>query len=362
MPCPSRRASSVALVTAVLIAGSWWWVDQDRRQWHAAHAMAVEPQSVRPSIPSIVWPKGVPHDGRWEGDRWVRALRDFAKIHSVALYSGPLEESDELKRAASPELIIRLQNFAASNLRRAERGDEPGLVAFYPGPMPFEVRRVEVNDAETTAVVETCAPEVLGYDHQEDPREVMARDFGIVVRWEMRQVGGRNIQVADVRYGALCDIEDVHYGIFDPEPQQPLPTRPPHATDPPGQQSDVARPFPDLGPNDVTAFDDGVLDDVDTGPIAELTRQVDRDAEASSAAAEAAPRATCAGASASIGNASSGTRDSLVDSLRPWIDRIDVSHSALLAQEGGDVELYLESLTGNYDSIVKEARDEAGDV
>jgi hypothetical protein len=85
-------------------------------------------------------------------------------------------------------------------------------------------------------------------------------------------------------------------------------------------------------------------------------------AMASSAAAEAASRATWAGASASVGNASSGTRDSLVDSLRPWIDRIDVSHSALLAQKGGDVELYLESLTGNYDSIVKEARDEAGDV
>jgi hypothetical protein len=85
-------------------------------------------------------------------------------------------------------------------------------------------------------------------------------------------------------------------------------------------------------------------------------------AMAGSAAAESASRATWAGASASIGNASSGTRDSLVDSLRPWIDRIDVSHSALLAQKGGDVELYLESLTGNYDSIVKEARDEAGDA
>lgn len=123
-----------------------------------------------------------------------------------------------------------------------------------------------------------------------------------------------------------------------------------------GQMSKVARDalgdyFAEMAENAVKKAGGVVSDRI----VAEIRQSV------GDAAAESALQGTWMGEFGGIANGEPGTRESLKDALRPWVDLLDTSQSSILREKDGDVELYLEVLTSNYDGDGKEAEGEAAD-
>lgn len=182
-----------------------------------------------PQVPAVVWPRGLPDHGRWTGDPWVDALREYHMVWPAAWNSGRVAGRGDLLRVAVPEIVDQDQRFLDVYSRASRLSDD---IPAYFGPVPFEVLEVDVNDDGVRAAVLVCTFDVMSMDESDDPESIQARVDGEKIVWEMvRGEDGRNRvwgsygkgRTADQR---ACTISDPHYGLFDPVPTRliaPLP-------------------------------------------------------------------------------------------------------------------------------------------
>lgn len=215
------RRRWVAVVAVVVVVGAVWGLivlDHRRAAWGEAHLAVRQPaREGDPAIPAIDWPNGLPDHGRWADDPWVQTLREFQTARAVARNTGQVSDRADLQRLASQRFLDKEQ-YAVDNERAYvdENPDSDTRVRYYPGPRPFEV--LDVTETESGAEVSVCTPNSFG-DLDKRAREQMVGTAGYVYKWYLKRAGDGRIVVTAVSMLGPCEVSDVHYGLFDPQPE-----------------------------------------------------------------------------------------------------------------------------------------------
>lgn len=215
----SRRRWVAVVAVVVVVVAVWGLIVLDHRRatWGEAHLAVRQPaREGDPAIPVIDWPNGLPDHGRWADDPWVQTLREFQTARAVARNTGQVSDRADLQRLASQKFLDKEQ-LVADNQREYvdDNPDSDTRVLYYPGPRPFEV--LDVTETESGAEVSVCTPNSFG-DLDEPAREQMVGITGRVYRWYLKRVDDGRI-VAAVSMLGPCEVSDVHYGLFDPQPE-----------------------------------------------------------------------------------------------------------------------------------------------
>jgi hypothetical protein len=158
--------------------------------------------------PDVLWPNGLPDDGRWADDEWVAAYRQFELLVAVGMY---------MRDYSDPGFVALVGGEFAPEFDVSVVSDEGRGFEYFPGPAPSIVLGVDEDGDQ--AVVSVCRVKGWGYGSDEDFRnspvgQVKGQRAEITV-----QRDGDHLIIAKREYWlGLCDLEGVRVGEFDPPP------------------------------------------------------------------------------------------------------------------------------------------------
>jgi hypothetical protein len=231
---PRRRTVvavlAAALVLAVALAASAWH-HHERQRWQAAHTPTrTEARAGDPDIPAIDWPNGLPDDGRWADDPWVATLRTYVAVEAAAYNTGDLVGSTDLRRLLADRYIESEQDQLTGERELAadERShlyDEGWPV--FPGPLTLTV--LDVQQTDESAVVTTCRTSGVQQFSDASTLGLMSSTRGALIDWTLTLQPDGSRRITEIDVGTRCEVEDVHYGLFDPQPERLAPTEAPTA-------------------------------------------------------------------------------------------------------------------------------------
>lgn len=217
------------MLSVVLAASAWH--HHEHHQWQAAHAAArTEARTGDPAVPAIDWPNGPPDDGRWTDDPWVATLRTDVAVEAAAYNTGDLVGSTDLRRLLADRYIeseqIQLTNErAAAADESVTRYDEGWPVM--PGPLTLTV--LDVQQTDERAVVTTCRTSGVQQFSDASTLALMSSTRGDLIDWTLTLQPDGSRRITEIDVGTRCEVEDVHYGLFDPQPERLAPTADPTA-------------------------------------------------------------------------------------------------------------------------------------
>lgn len=169
-----------------------------------------------PSVPAVHWPEG--HGaGRWDGDPWVRALRESLTLLEVARNLGDYTGAD-LHAAFSTDILSSHAQTTA---------DLIGYRQYAPGPVPFVVLELQASSA--SARISGCQTKTwaVAADSLVPSADEAASGFGDLITWHLA-LGADGVQrvVGIDRSGGYghCRVDGAAVGYFEPAPPygQPL--------------------------------------------------------------------------------------------------------------------------------------------
>jgi hypothetical protein len=166
-------------------------------QWHTEGA------------PDVLWPNGLPDDGRWADDEWVAAYRQFEVLEAVA---------DYMHDYSDPGFVALVGGEYRPSFDLSVVSDEGRGYKYFPGPVPSVVLGVDEDGDQ--AVVSVCRLRGGAYSSDEDFQDrpplgqVKGQRADFTVRSE-----GEALVITKREYSlGLCDLDGAREGEFDPPP------------------------------------------------------------------------------------------------------------------------------------------------
>jgi hypothetical protein len=226
---PRRRTLvmlTVGLVVA-LVASAVGWHHHERQRWQAAHTPTrTEARAGDPDIPAIDWPNGPPDDGRWTDDPWVATLREYVLVDAVAYNTGDMVGSTDLYRLVAAHIIEATQEQVTAGRTVAADATSSSYAdgsPYFPGPWTLTV--LDVQGSEQDAVVRACVTSGINTGPTGRSSSLMASTSGTIYEFRLALGHGDSRTVTALgRTSDRCEVEDVHYGLFDPQPERVTPT------------------------------------------------------------------------------------------------------------------------------------------